>query len=422
MMGADHPNVVKAYHFVTWGAGATRATRPDDGGGLGGGSGGHSGSGNGVSGGVSSGAAAGGAVDDDSALLIGCSIGALTSIAPDGASAASVSASGSGPAGTPPSAGATGGAAAVPRRFGSAASEARRRLVETWLLLEWLGGGNLQDALLDGAAGPFFRAPGVPALRPALRALRGAAEGMRWLHARGVLHGDLKAGNCMLKFALPADTLAAAAAAAGGDDVAGDAAAADAAAAAAVDALMAAGPGRLADAVGAGAVTLTAKVSDFGLSRVMADGATHLSTHTVGTITHQAPELIRTGRLSKPADVFSFGVLMWEVVTGRQPWKGMMMGEVMTAVAVDGRRLEFGAEAPREFAALARRCMAADPGARPAFDEVCAALGALEARAGALEAEVDAAMAAAAAAAVVQPPAVPAGGGAAADAAPGAAA
>jgi hypothetical protein len=41
----------------------------------------------------------------------------------------------------------------------------------------------------------------------------------------------------------------------------------------------------------------------------MNEGATHLSTHTVGTITHQAPELIKTGRLSKPADCFSFGVM-----------------------------------------------------------------------------------------------------------------
>jgi hypothetical protein len=43
--------------------------------------------------------------------------------------------------------------------------------------------------------------------------------------------------------------------------------------------------------------------------RVMMEGATHLSTFTVGTITHQPPELMRSGRLSKPADVFSFGVL-----------------------------------------------------------------------------------------------------------------
>jgi hypothetical protein len=41
----------------------------------------------------------------------------------------------------------------------------------------------------------------------------------------------------------------------------------------------------------------------------MGEGATHLSTHTLGTITHQCPELIRTGRLSKPADAFSFGVV-----------------------------------------------------------------------------------------------------------------
>jgi hypothetical protein len=39
------------------------------------------------------------------------------------------------------------------------------------------------------------------------------------------------------------------------------------------------------------------------------EGQTHLSTHTMGTITHQPPELMKTGRLARPCDVFAFGVL-----------------------------------------------------------------------------------------------------------------
>jgi serine/threonine protein kinase len=41
----------------------------------------------------------------------------------------------------------------------------------------------------------------------------------------------------------------------------------------------------------------------------LGEGRSHLSTFTVGTLSHQAPELMRSGRLGKPADVFSFGVI-----------------------------------------------------------------------------------------------------------------
>jgi serine/threonine protein kinase len=42
---------------------------------------------------------------------------------------------------------------------------------------------------------------------------------------------------------------------------------------------------------------------------VINEGLTHLSTTAMGTVSHQAPELMRSGQLSKQADVFSFGVI-----------------------------------------------------------------------------------------------------------------
>lgn len=47
----------------------------------------------------------------------------------------------------------------------------------------------------------------------------------------------------------------------------------------------------------------------FAFLRVINEGFTHLSTTAMGTVSHQAPELMRSGRLSKQADVFSFGVI-----------------------------------------------------------------------------------------------------------------
>jgi serine/threonine protein kinase len=46
-----------------------------------------------------------------------------------------------------------------------------------------------------------------------------------------------------------------------------------------------------------------AKISDFGLAAVLLDGATHRSTASMGTITHMAPEVLRSGHISPAADV-----------------------------------------------------------------------------------------------------------------------
>jgi serine/threonine protein kinase len=51
------------------------------------------------------------------------------------------------------------------------------------------------------------------------------------------------------------------------------------------------------------------KISDFGLASCLLDGATHRSTQTTGTISHSAPEVLTTGRMSTAADVYSFGIM-----------------------------------------------------------------------------------------------------------------
>ena len=54
---------------------------------------------------------------------------------------------------------------------------------------------------------------------------------------------------------------------------------------------------------------VTAKVADFGLSRALAAGQSHLSTRRYGTVTHMPPELLSTGKLAVAADVYSFGIM-----------------------------------------------------------------------------------------------------------------
>ena len=101
---------------------------------------------------------------------------------------------------------------------------------------------------------------------------RDIAQGMAYLHALNVCHGDLKCENVLLCFAEGV-----------GSSVAPDGS----------------GP----------AVPFHAKVADFGLSKTFGEASTHMSTATVGTVTHMPPELLLTGQLRPSSDVYSFGVI-----------------------------------------------------------------------------------------------------------------
>ncbi|KAG5584321.1 hypothetical protein H5410_044755 [Solanum commersonii] len=63
-----------------------------------------------------------------------------------------------------------------------------------------------------------------------------------------------------------------------------------------------------------------AKLSDFGLARLgPPEGLTHVSTAVVGTMGYAAPEYVQTGRLTSKSDVWSYGVFLYELITGRRP-------------------------------------------------------------------------------------------------------
>ncbi|KAI3704697.1 hypothetical protein L1987_74924 [Smallanthus sonchifolius] len=62
-----------------------------------------------------------------------------------------------------------------------------------------------------------------------------------------------------------------------------------------------------------------AQVADFGLAKLAMDSNTHVTTRVMGTFGYVAPEYASSGKLTEKSDVFSFGVVLLELITGRKP-------------------------------------------------------------------------------------------------------
>lgn len=122
---------------------------------------------------------------------------------------------------------------------------------------------------------------------------------------------------------------------------------------------------------------IIAKVADFGLSRTLQLGQTHLSTQTHGTVTHMPPELLASGKLSPASDVYAFGILLWEMVSGTRPYEGMRAVQVLHRVVNLGERPVFPTHVPREFSKLAVDCWAAVPTERPTFHQIIVRVNAM---------------------------------------------
>lgn len=135
---------------------------------------------------------------------------------------------------------------------------------------------------------------------------------MAYMHGMGMLHRDLKSANCLLD-------------------------------------------------LGGGA-----KLSDFGLAK-FEDEAT---TDNFGTFRWMAPEVARQEGCSRASDVYSFSMLLYELVTHEVPFEDLTAELAAAVVAQNGARPLLLAGTPKALADVLRWCWSSEPERRPNFADV----------------------------------------------------
>ncbi|XP_038076025.1 mitogen-activated protein kinase kinase kinase 10-like [Patiria miniata] len=111
----------------------------------------------------------------------------------------------------------------------------------------------------------------------------------------------------------------------------------------------------------------TLKITDFGLAREMYR-TTRMS--AAGTYAWMAPEVIKSSLFSKGSDVWSYGVLLWELLTGEIPYKGIDGLAVAYGVAVQKLTLPIPTTCPEPFVRILEECWNPEPHQRPSFPEI----------------------------------------------------
>ncbi|KAM7534608.1 hypothetical protein Aperf_G00000107131 [Anoplocephala perfoliata] len=114
------------------------------------------------------------------------------------------------------------------------------------------------------------------------------------------------------------------------------------------------------------------KISDFGVSKEFTENSTKMS--FAGTVAWMAPEIMRGEPCSFKVDVWSFGVIVWEILACEVPFNGVDCGAIIYGIASNRFTLPISTACPTEFRVLMKRCWCPKPRNRPSFPQILSQL------------------------------------------------
>ncbi|OMO91503.1 Phox/Bem1p [Corchorus capsularis] len=112
------------------------------------------------------------------------------------------------------------------------------------------------------------------------------------------------------------------------------------------------------------------KIGDLGLSKVRQH--TLVSGGVRGTLPWMAPELLsgKSNMVTEKIDVYSFGIVMWELLTGEEPYADMHCASIIGGIVNNTLRPKIPSWCDPEWKGLMEKCWASDPAERPSFSEI----------------------------------------------------
>ncbi|CAK9178373.1 unnamed protein product [Ilex paraguariensis] len=174
------------------------------------------------------------------------------------------------------------------------------------IVTEFMSGGSVYDYLHKQKG--IFKLPSI------LKVAIDVSMGMNYLHQNNIIHRDLKAANLLM------------------DE------------------------------------NEVVKIADFGVARVRAQSG--VMTAETGTYRWMAPEVIEHRPYDHKADVFSFGIVLWELLTGKLPYAHLTPLQAAVGVVQKGLRPTIPKHTHPKIVELLEKCWQQDPYLRPEFSEI----------------------------------------------------